>query len=214
MKDKWVRILGWSVFIAIAFVAVTMMSNEEFDEVRPLQDKTAHIIHEQELVPKENVDIFIAGDGKLFVFFIDNELINVYDDTGVFLYGIQLPNGQNGRSDMAYQDGKLYVDNRGSGHYVFDGKNLLRFERGSVYNEARKELEPFFTGEYSHSDGETTYLYVQEENRFLRNTNGCAEDFLQFPKRNKIIIPLLVLDLALLFVLTYWQEERNKPSGK
>ena len=107
MKDNWVRILGWSVFIAIAFVAVTMMSNEEFDAVRPLQDKTAHIIHEQELIPKENVDIFIAGDGKLFVFFIDNELINAYDAAGSFLYGIQLPDGQNGISDMAYQNGTL-----------------------------------------------------------------------------------------------------------
>ena len=200
MKDKWVRILGWSVFIAIAFVAVTMMSNEKFDSIRPLQDKTAHIIHEQELVPKEDVDLFIAGDEKLFVFFIDNELINVYDDTGSFLYGIQLPDGQNGVSDLAYQDGKLYVDNRGSGYYDFHGKDLLRFERGSVYNEARKELELLFTGEYAHTDGEATYLYVREENKFIRNINGCAEDFLQFPKRNKNVIPLLVLGFMVLSV--------------
>ena len=214
MKDQWIRILGWSVFIVIAFIAVTMMSNEEFDTVRSLQDKTAHIIHEQELVPKENVDLFIAGDGKLYVFFIDNELINVYDDTGSFLYGIQLPDGQNGRSDMAYQDGKLYVDNRGSGYHVFEGKNLLRFERGSAYNEARKELEPFFTGEYIHTDGEATYRYVEEENKFILSINGCAEDFLQYPKRNRIIIPLLVLDLAVLTVLTYWQEKRSKVSDQ
>ena len=214
MKDKWIRILGWSVFIAIAFIAVTMMSNEKFDTVRPLQERDEHIIHEQELVPKENVDLFIAGNGKLFVFFIDNELINVYDDTGSFLYGIQLPDGQNGRSDMAYQDGKLYVDNRGSGYYVFDGRELLRFERGIVSNEKRKELEPFFTGEYTHTDGEVTYLYVQEENKFIRNCSGCMEDFLQFPKRNQIIIPLLVLDLAVLAVLTHWKEERNKTSNQ
>lgn len=214
MKDKWVRILGWCAFIVIAFVAVTMMSNEEFDAVHPLQDKTAHIIHEQELVPKENVDIFIAGDGKLFVFFIDNELINVYDDTGSFLYGIQLPDGQNGRSDLAFQDGKLYVDNRGSGYYIFEGRNLLRFERGVVSNEKRKELKAFFTGEYAHADAEATYLYVEEENKFIRKINGCAEDFLQYPKRNRIIIPLLVLDLAVLTVLTYWQEKRSKASDQ
>jgi len=209
MKDKWVRILGWSVFIVIAFVAVTMMSNEEFDAVRPLQDKTAHIIHEQELIPKENVDLFIAGDGKLFVFFIDNELINVYDAAGSFLYGIQLPDGQNGISDMAYQDGKLYVDNRGSGYYVFEDGNLLRFERGSINNEARKELEPFFIGEYAHTDGETTYLYVEEENKFIRNTNGCAEDFLQFPKRNENIIPLLLLGFMVLSATEYWTQKKE-----
>ena len=209
MKDNWVRILGWSVFIVIAFVAVTMMSNEEFDAVRPLQDKTAHIIHEQELIPKENVDLFIAGDGKLFVFFIDNELINVYDAAGSFLYGIQLPDGQNGISDMAYQDGKLYVDNRGSGYYVFEDGNLLRFERGSINNEARKELEPFFIGEYAHTDGETTYLYVEEENKFIRNTNGCAEDFLQFPKRNENIIPLLLLGFMVLSATEYWTQKKE-----
>lgn len=209
MKDNWVRILGWSVFIAIAFVAVTMMSNEEFDAVRPLQDKTAHIIHEQELIPKENVDIFIAGDGKLFVFFIDNELINAYDAAGSFLYGIQLPDGQNGISDMAYQNGKLYVDNRGSGYYVFEDGYLLRFERGSINNEARKELEPFFIGDYAHTDGETTYLYVEEENKFIRNINGCAEDFLQYPKRNENIIPLLLLGFMVLSAMEYWAQKKE-----
>ena len=209
MKDNWVRILGWSVFITIAFVAVTMMSNEEFDAVRPLQDKTAHIIHEQELIPKENVDIFIAGDGKLFVFFIDNELINVYDAAGSFLYGIQLPDGQKGISDMAYQNGKLYVDNRGSGYYVFEDGNLLRFERGSINNEARKELEPFFIGEYAHTDGETTYLYVEEENKFIRNINGCAEDFLQYPKRNENVIPLLLLGFMVLSAMEYWVQKKE-----
>ncbi len=209
MKDKWVRILGWSVFIVIAFVAVTMMSNEEFDAVRPLQDKTAHIIHEQELIPKEDVDIFIAGDGKLFVFFIDNELINVYDAAGSFLYGIQLPDGQNGISDMAYQDGKLYVDNRGSGYYVFEDGNLLRFERASINNEARKELEPFFIGEYAHTDGANTYVYVAEENMFIRNISGCTEDFLQYPKRNKYVIPLLVLGLMVLNSIEYWTKKKE-----
>ena len=209
MKDNWVRILGWSVFIAIAFVAVTMMSNEEFDTVRPLQEKDEHIIHEQELIPKENVDIFIAGDGKLFVFFIDNELINAYDAAGSFLYGIQLPDGQNGISDMAYQSGKLYVDNRGSGCYVFDGRELLRFERGIVSNEERKELEPFFTGEYAHTDGETTYLYVEEENKFIRNINGCAEDFLQYPKRNENVIPLLMLGFMVLSAMEYWAQKKE-----
>lgn len=209
MKDKWVRILGWTVFIAIAFVAVTMMSNEEFDTVRPLQEKDAHIIHEQELIPKENVDIFIAGEGKLFVFFIDNELINIYDDAGSFLYGIQLPDGQNGVSDMAFQDGKLYVDNRGSGYYIFEGRNLLRFERGSIDNETRKELESFFTGEYAHTDAEVTYLYVEEENKFIRNINGRTEDFLQFPKRNRIIIPLLAVGLIVLYTMEYWEKNRT-----
>lgn len=209
MKDKWIRILGWSVFIAIAFIAVAMMSNEEFDTVRPLQEKDEHIIHEQELIPKENVDIFIAGDGKLFVFFIDNELINVYDELGSFLYGIQLPDGQNGRSDMAFLDGKLYVDNRGSGYYVFDGRELLRFERGIVSNEERKELEPFFTGEYAHTDGKVTYLYVEEKNKFIRNINGCAEDFLQYPKRNENVIPLLMLGFMVLGAMEYWAQKKE-----
>ena len=213
MKDKWVRMLGWSVFLIIAFVSVTMMSNEEFDMVRPVQDKNTHIMHETERIPKENVDIFLVGDGKLFVFFIDNELINVYDDTGSFLYGIQLPDGQNGISDMAYQDGKLYVDNRGSGYYVFEDRTLLRFERGSVNNEARKELKPYFTGEYPHTDGETTYLYVVEENKFICNISGCSEDFLQFPKRNENVIPLLIIGFTIMSATEYWVE-RKKSAGK
>ena len=213
MKDKWVRILGWSVFLIIAFVSVTMMSNEEFDMVRPVQDKNTHIIHETELIPKEDVDLFLVGDGKLFVFFIDNELINVYDDTGAFLYGIQLPDGQNGISDMAFRDGKLYVDNRGSGYYVFEGNRLLRFERGSIDNETRKELELFFTGEYNNKHQETTFLYVAEENKFIRNTQGYLEDFLQFPKQNENVIPLLIIGFAILSATECWME-RKKSAGQ
>lgn len=212
MKGKWIRILGWLVFLIIAFVSVTMMSNEEFDVVRSVQDKNAHVIHETELIPKENVDIFLVGDGKLFVFFIDNELINVYDETGLFLYGIQLPDGQNGISDMAYEAGKVYVDNRGSGYYVFSGKDLLRLERGSTNNEVRKELESFFTGEYNHNHEETTYIYVAEENKFIRNVRGSLEDFLEFPKRNDNIIPLLIVGLAVLCATECWAE-RKKSKG-
>jgi len=214
MKDKWIRLAGWTVFLAIALTAVWMRVNEDFDNVRLIKGDGNYRIHRQELVPKEDVDLFIAQDGKLYVFFIDYELVNVYDDAGTFLYGIQFPDGNNGRSDMGYRDGLLCVDARSSGRYLFDGMHLLRFEDQSIYNETDHELDGYFQGAYPDTDGEYTYVYEPQENRFLRSSGGKTEVFLQFPRRNPMILPLLILDLAVLTALAYWQERRNKAQSR
>jgi len=210
MKDKWIRLVGWSVFLAIALTAVWMRVNEDFDNVHLIKGDGNYRIHRQELVPKEDVDLFIAQDGKLFVFFVDYELVNVYDDAGTFLYGIQFPDGNNGRSDMGYRDGLLCVDARSSGRYLFEGTNLVRFEDQSKYNETYHDLDRYFRNQYPNTDGEYTYHYVAKENRFVRSAHGHTEDFLQYPKHNRMILPLLILDLAVLTTLAYWQERRNK----
>lgn len=210
MKKNWITILGWTVFLVIAFAAVWMMSHEEFDQVRAIEGSGTYLLHEQQLIPKENVDIFLAGEGKLFVFFEENELVNVYASDGSFLYGIQFPDFANGKSDMAFREGKLYVDARGSGRYVFQGTKLLQFEDQSIYNDTYHELDACFQNEYPHTDGEYTYTYVKAENKFVRSANDQSRDVLQFPKRNKIIIPLLVLDLAVLGAIAYVQEKKNQ----
>lgn len=210
MKDRLIRILGWTVFCVNAFSAIFMISREPFDNVRPIQGDGNYLIHEQEMVPKEEVGMYIAQNDNLFVFFVANELVNVYDDAGSYLYGIQFPDGNNGRSDMAFRDGLLCVDARSSGRYLFEGTKLLRFEDQSIYNKTYHDLDTYFQKQYPNTDGEYTYIYVKEENKFIRSVNGCTENFIQFPKHNRLIIPLLVLDLAVLTALAYWQKNRNR----
>lgn len=207
MKEKYVRILLWSSFFLLLTVVLYFSRHEDFNTVRPVEAEAGFLLHGKEQIPREEIDIYIVHEGKLYLFYIDNELINVYSDTGEFLYGIQFPDAQNGRSDMACHDGLLYVDVRGSGYYVFDGVNLLRHEQGV---DARRELQGFFTGEYTHTEGEHLYTYVAEKNKMIRTGGGVTEDFLTFPKKDARIMPLFFAAFMIITGLYWMDQKKNK----
>lgn len=193
MKQRYLKIMYWLILIALSIAIVSEVSAEEFDKLRPLEGDGAYLIRRDELLPRENVDIMIVEDGKIHLYYIDNELVNVYSIGGVFLYGIQFPDGQKGVSDMHYADGLLYVDARMSGMYVFRDMELIRFESQHYQNDGHDELEAMFTGEYRHTDGDFTYLYVTENNRVIRNGRGGTEVLIQFPQKSPHINGLLLL---------------------
>lgn len=177
---KIAKILYVIVFVAIVVWGIWLYKSEAFDQVRPVEE---YVFHSTERIPRAAPDILIAEDGKLFLFYIDAELVNVYTDSGDYLYGFQFPDGQNGRSDMCYKNGLLYVDARCSGIYVFQDTQLLRFEEQHNLNAGYEELTKEFTGEEDHTDGEYLYSYVEESNRIQRLSGEGLETVLQFPER-------------------------------
>lgn len=206
MKEKHFRILLWSGFFLLLAVVLYFFSQEDFNTVRPVEAEAGFLLHEKEQIPREEIDLYIVHEGKLYLFYIDNELINVYADSGEFLYGLQFPDFQNGISDMACHAGVLYVDARGAGYYVFDGKNLLRHGKGTA---VRKELEAIFTGEYCHTDGEYIYTYVVEKNKMIRSGSGTTKDLLVFPKKDERIMPLFFGAFILITGLSWLDRKKQ-----
>ena len=151
-------------------------------------------------IPRAFPDILIAEDRKLYLFYSEAELLNVYDQSGEYLYGFQFPDGQNGRNDVCCQNGLLYVKARGSGIYVFRDMQLLRFEEQHNQNSGYDELEHVFTGETDHQDGEYRYVYVNETNSLLRFDQSGSETVIQFPERkyDPVSFALILLFLILL----------------
>ena len=190
-------------FIAVlcVFFGVLMVDDfEGFDRVRHIPKGETYRLHTEPLVPREEIDIMIAEDGKLYLFYIDNELLNVYSVDGAFLYGFQFPDGQNGRADMAVVDGLLYVEPRVAGVYVFQESELAYSGRTLQDYEGQSDPKEIFSGMEDHEDGGYTYSYLASSNKILRRTDGEYETVLEFPKRlvdtQTICFVLLLLVVA------------------
>ena len=130
MRSKPVKVIYVVVLVILLVSGCWLLGIEEFDTVRSLKGDGDYLLHTEELIPRASPDILIAEDGKLFLFYIESELVNVYAVSGEFLYGFQFPDYQNGVSDMICRDGLLYVDARGSGIYVF--KDSLTVEQTDI----------------------------------------------------------------------------------
>lgn len=214
MGGKVIKAVYLIVLLALVIAAFWVMDSEDFDSVRPIEGDGNYQLHPQEQIPRTAPDILIAEDGKLFLFYIDTELVNVYTDAGEFLYGIQFPDGRNGRSDMMVKDGLLYVDARVSGIYVFDGTALLRFEEQSIHNGNYDELEAVFTGEADHADGGCIYSYVEETNRIVRSGSDGPVVVIQFPQRKFDGPSFVVLAAVMLFIGRFIWEEKHDAHHK
>lgn len=193
MKAKTAKIIYIVVFLVLIITGICLYASEEFDRIPSLEGDGNYLFHADPLVPRESPDLLIAEDGKLFLFYIDTELVNVYTVSGDYLYGIQFPDGQNGRSNMFYKDGLLYVDARGSGIYVFQDTQLLRFELQHIDNDGHDELEEVFSDEEDHIDGEYTYFYTEDTNKITRQHSAGSETVLHFPEKKIDVSNFLLL---------------------
>lgn len=198
MQSKAIKIIYIIVFLILVITGICLYESEEFDRIPSLEGDGNYLLHTDPLVPRESPDLLIAADGQLFLFYIDTELVNVYTTSGDYLYGIQFPDGQNGKSDMFYKDGSLYVNARGSGIYVFQGTQLLRFEEQHYQNKGHDELEEIFTGAEDHQDGEYTYFHEENTNKIMRRNAVGSENVLQFPQKKYNAL----LFVSLFFLMT------------
>lgn len=207
---RWQTIL-WCILGILAVLVIYFFEAEEFDIVRALEDEDSYLIHREELIPREEVTSFIAADGKLMLHYADTELVNVYSSSGAFLYGMQITDGNNGSTGIAYRDGLLYIKGRTSGIYVFSQDQLVQFENQSIYNEGYDPLDELFPSETCHTDEGCTYYYVAEENKILRTDVSETVDFLVFPQKNPYIIPIFYVMIVILTGIAFFDERKNNP---
>lgn len=209
--DIITKVIYAAVILCVVVLWIHLYQSETFDQVRPIEGDGEYVLHHAALIPRDSPDILIAEDDKLYLFYTNTELLNVYTTSGDYLYGFQFPDGQNGKSGVHCKNGFLYVNARGSGIYVFQDTQLLRFEEQHYLNSGYDELESMFTGEDDHQDGEYIYEYVKDTNTILRSNQDGAEVVLQFPARkydpSSFALLLLLLILLGRFI---WGEGRRR----
>lgn len=198
MKQRIFKGIYIAAVLIIIIIALVLVESEEFDRIAPLEGDGEYLIHETPLIPRESPGLMIAEDGRLFLFYIESELVNVYDTSGHYLYGLQFPDTDNDISDMCYRDGLLYVDARLSGIYVFQDTQLLRFELQHYQNKGHDELEAVFPEEEDHQDGEYVYSYLESANQILRSRGEETEIVVQFPQRKYSPIAFAYVGIVML----------------
>ena len=78
MKERLIKILYWAVLVVLVGGMAIQLSSEEFDTVRPIEGDGTYLLHPEELIPREDVDIMVVGDRKIHLFYIDNELEKLF----------------------------------------------------------------------------------------------------------------------------------------
>ena len=198
MNEKWInRILLLAVVLFfISLIWTVEVEHQKFQKIPRIFGDGNYQISYEENIPRETVGLYTVGDGKIFLFYIESELVNVYDTSGNFLYGLQFPDGHNGRSDLMYRDDLLYVDARSSGIYIFDEDKLVDFQEQSIYNDRHSQLRRKFRGEYNRADREAEYHYDADSNTVFRTVGQSTRALLVFPRISPTV-GFLVLVFAL-----------------
>lgn len=181
------------VFVAIIAAAIFLNESEEFTNVLPVEEDGDYRIHTKQLVPREFPETIIPENGKIYCFFLEAELINVYGEDGEYLYGIQYADGRNGKSEIICRDGRLYIDARTAGIYVFEGTELVRFEKRSASNELKAVFDGTPNAPYP-------YFFVTDTNAIMRGGGEEAEIVVQLPHRKYDPISFLALGALMLLL--------------
>lgn len=214
MRLNWGKVIPWCIMGILVILVIYFLEAEEFDFVRALEDEDSYLIHREELIPREEVTSFIAADGKLMLHYADTELVNVYSSAGKFLFGIQISDGSNGSTGIAYRDGLLYIKGRLSGIYVFAQDKLVQFEEQGIRNAQYDVLDDLFPSETCHTDEGYTYFYVAEGNKIIRTDVNETVDFLVLPQKNPNINVILCAIVVLISGIGFFDEKKKARSNE
>lgn len=126
-------------------------------------------VYEDHRIPPGMISSMIVDDGKIFIYYEDYAVVNIYSIDGVFQYGIQGHTIDNGRGDFSYIDQKLYLFSKAHVVYVFDQKELIEVVDG-VYERSKYD---YYENNYRVNNKQTTYenetyILLREQNQIIK----------------------------------------------
>ena len=203
MKPRIYILLCSIVLCTIFLAAMWFLSKESFDSIPAIdgEDDSTYILHQTEQVPREDVTSFIVNNGKIYIFYDETALINVYDTAGSFEYGIQISTIPNGHGDIATLDEKLFVKSRRSIIFIFqDGQMIESIDPYSSYEKYISTRE-IFSAEKNTVDGVYNYQLSELSNDII--IQDTQETVIDLPQKSQIIEQLIIAGLLVLFLSIY-----------
>lgn len=196
MKQRTYICICCIALLCIFLTASWLRSKEGFDDVPLLEgeNKMQYVLHQAELVPREDIRSFIVDSEKIYLLYDNAALVNVYGTDGRFQYGIQVSTIKNGHSDIAVVNGSLYFDSRRSIVFVFQGTQLVKTFDPNMNQEDYLSTRTYFSAENTSS----TYELSASGNTIVdKNTREAVIDL---PQKSKSAEYLTLLGLILLFL--------------
>ena len=151
---------------------------------------------------------WIVTDDSIYILLEENSQVNTYDLTGALQYSIQMEHIQNGKSRIAYVDGKLFAKTRANSILVFEEGELTDClpassdEAGAtseLYREYLHTILDFDPGECNEKSG-----VVQKGNSLYKRdgSNGMAK-LIEIPRAYEHLIFTVAIVLCMVaFLLT------------
>jgi len=133
-----------------------------------------YIIYEDHRIPPGEITSMIVDDGKIFLYYDNYAIVNVYTTEGDFQYGIQVYTLKNGRGDFSYIDQKLYIFSKASIVYVIDGMDVVKIvDFASERVRYKNYEEKYRTGEKNTVYEGVTYRLLKEQDQVAKqDSNG------------------------------------------
>lgn len=177
---------GLSYYIYIIAVILMMLffvmkGIEDHRGIKAIPNGARYIVQYSENTPRTKLGAkdWIVTDDSIYILLEENSQVNVYDLTGAFRYSIQMEHIQNGKSRIAYIDGRLFVQTRANSILAFDEDKLTDClpassdEEGATFELYREYLRTIFDfdpGEYNEKSGvvqKGNSLYKRDESNSM-----------------------------------------------
>ena len=210
MNRKWILwVLGLAFTVAVAGLGWNIVK-DQFSYIRGFDTMGKLIIHQEEQVPHEDITDFTLAEEKLFLYYEDSGMLNVYSLDGKFLKGFQVCTRQNSRGYLSFGEGLVLVEAKCPVIYAFDPLSLeLKFcvTGGHEKYEAQddeylefKRLQGYFSTEKSHSSGESHFILSDDRRDVLVSRGVEPYRSMSFlPKKNDRILSFAITS-AFLFI--------------
>ena len=171
--------------------------------MRAIPNGARYIIQYSERTPRTKLSErdWIVTDDSIYILLEENSQVNVYDLTGAFRYSIQMEHIRNGKSRIAYIDGRLFVQTRANSILVFDEDKLIDCfsassdEEGATseqYREYQQTIFDFDPAEHNEKSG-----VIQKGNiLYKRDESNDLVKLIQIPKSYTRMLFLLAIILG------------------
>ena len=191
---------------------VHLLESEGFSRIHPLKKGAPYRIYDTEQCPRDEVTSFIATEEEIILYYDDCGLINVYGLDGEFQYGIQVECIKNGRGNIGYLKGLLYIRARSHKIYIFDGTSLIESYSSQDKEEDYRWVNKFVEREKQNIIKGTEYYYQNELNQIISKTrSGIEEVVVALPQKNKGVYTTGMLFLILIAVFAWiWDQRKSK----
>lgn len=202
MKRAYILVAICIILISVIVLSI-LISHEGFSNILPLEAEEKYRILTDELVPREEISLFLVTEELIFVYFDYNGIINIYTQDGIFLYGLQIDSLKNGVGDIAFREGILYIKARGNMIYLFKETVLVDNFRRQENPDTYKEIELLMDGEPCHQINNVKFF--SSNNQIMKISEGNAiQPVISLPQKNMDIHYLAIFVLLSIAALMHY----------
>lgn len=204
MKAKFfIYLIVITILIDISLL-VWIPYKEGFSTISTFKTKGHIVFHGKENVPREKITDFLIHEDRVFVFYEDAGIVNVYTIEGAFVQCIQVCTIDNSHGGIAMNNGLLLIRSKNDVIYVVDAtelclsytvmKNHSDWENQTETYRQYKKLLSFFSQEQNRKYYSKRYILSDSREDILVSQSGGLYRSVGFlPKRSSCYGPLGIL---------------------